>query len=121
MRRTVLIVDDDPAFCRTASLLLAVRGLRVVAIAAGGAAALDAAGQHSPDCVLLDMNLAGEDGPTVARALTDRPSPPVVVLTSADAADPPALTLLRCRARGFVPKAQLAEVNLEELFRPADT
>ncbi len=121
MPRTVLIVDDDPAFRRVAARLLTARGLRVVAVASGGVAALEAASRLRPDCVLLDMQLDGEEGTAVARALTGGPGPPVVVLTSADATGPSARTMVGCRARGFVPKDRLAEVNLAALFRPADT
>jgi DNA-binding NarL/FixJ family response regulator len=103
----VLIVDDNPRFRERARRCLEADGYRVVAEAADGAAALDAARRHRPAIVLLDVQLPDTSGLAVAECLTHEAHPPVVVLTSTH--DPSDLgeRLAGCGARGFVPKAEL--------------
>jgi CheY-like chemotaxis protein len=119
--RTVLIVDDDAGFRRVATCLLRVRGFRVVADAADGAAAIAAVWLYRPDCVLLDVNLPDRDGLSVAQALTGRPGTPSIVLTSTDPAGCPDSMLADCGARAFVVKDGLAVADLRRLFSSAGT
>jgi DNA-binding NarL/FixJ family response regulator len=80
--RTVLIVDDHPAFRSAARALLADAGFEIVGEAADGSSALEAARSLHPDIVLLDVQLPDVDGFTVAEQLADEPRPPAIVLTS---------------------------------------
>jgi CheY-like chemotaxis protein len=104
----VLIVDDNPRFRVRARRWLEDDGYAVVAEAADGASALDAARRHRPDVVLLDIGLPDMSGLAVAERLSREPDPPAVVLTSthdvADFGD----RIERCGARGFIPKAALS-------------
>jgi two-component system response regulator AlgR len=80
----VLIVDDEPlARRRLATLLAGVDGVEVIGEAADGAQALAAVDRHDPDLVLLDIRMPGIDGLEVARRLTLRDDPPMVVFCSA--------------------------------------
>jgi DNA-binding NarL/FixJ family response regulator len=103
----LMIVDDNARFRVRARRRLEADGFTVVAEAADGASALEAARQHRPEVVLLDIGLPDMSGLSVAERLADEPSPPAVVLTSthdgADFGD----RLATCGARGFVPKAAL--------------
>ena len=110
MQETVLIVDDHPAFRRSARLLLEAEGFDVVGEAADGAAALAAAERLAPAVVLLDVQLPDIDGFDVAArilAATNGSAPAIVMTSSRDGADFGSL-LERSGARGFVPKGELS-------------
>jgi CheY-like chemotaxis protein len=66
--KTVLVVDDDPTMVRLASKLLLNDGYKVLE-ALNGSQALALAGEHLPDCVLLDVLMPDIDGREVARRL----------------------------------------------------
>jgi DNA-binding NarL/FixJ family response regulator len=107
MRRTIVIVDDNPRFRVRARRWLEADGYTVVADAVDGAAALAAVKRYGPDVVLLDVQLPDMSGLAVAECLAADPEAPAVVLTSTrDAADF-GDRVARCGARGFVPKAEL--------------
>ena len=116
--RRILVVDDSGAFRRTARTLLALRGYELLATARDGRAAIEAASRDCPDGVLLDVNLPDWDGFAVARALAAVCPAVRIVLTSADVEDVPAAQLARCQAAAFVPKDELAVVDLTRWFGP---
>jgi CheY-like chemotaxis protein len=66
----VLVVDDNVDSARTLGTLLGRLGHHV-RIAHDGKSALDAAREHAPHLVLLDLSMPGIDGFTVARRLRD--------------------------------------------------
>jgi DNA-binding NarL/FixJ family response regulator len=112
----VLIVDDNPRFRARARRCLEAGAYEVVAEADDGASALEATRRHRPAVVLLDIELPDTSGPSVAEWLAREPAPPTVVLTSTyDAADF-GERLLRCGARGFIPKAELSSERLSALL-----
>jgi DNA-binding NarL/FixJ family response regulator len=104
----VLIVDDNARFRERARERLEADGYEVVAEAADAASALEAARQHRPSVVLLDIGLPDMSGLTVAERLTRGPDPPAVVLTSTHDAADFGDRVTSCGARGFVPKAALS-------------
>ena len=83
--RVVLYVeDDDDNYLLVERALTSVGWIRVVR-APDGERALDAARADPPDLILLDLNLPGQDGLEVNRALKADPAlatVPVVVLTA---------------------------------------
>lgn len=82
----VLIVDDEPlARTRLAALLRECEGVIVVGSLGDGEAALDALGELHPDVLLLDINMPGMNGTTVAQRLAGRPRPQVVFCTAYEA------------------------------------
>lgn len=112
----VLIVDDNPRFRLRARRCLETNPYEVVAEAADGASALEAARRHRPAVVLLDIELPDTSGPSVAERLAREPAPPAVVLTSTHDAADFGERLLRCGARGFIPKAELSSERLSALL-----
>lgn len=120
MTNRILIVDDDPRFRAAAAELLADRGFEVIAAAADGEQALAAVADGCPDGVLLDINLSGPDGFTVAALLAAACPAARIVLTSAAMGDVPARVLADCAATAFVPKDELAATDLRTLLQPAD-
>jgi two-component system OmpR family response regulator len=76
----VLVVDDDPAIRSLLQDYLGGHGLRVSAVASGRE--MNALLEDEPvDLVLLDLRLPGEDGLQLARALRERATLPIVLLT----------------------------------------
>ncbi|RMG84477.1 MAG: sigma-54-dependent Fis family transcriptional regulator [Candidatus Dadabacteria bacterium] len=82
--KTILVVDDDRSIRRSLQLHLKRRGFRVL-LAGAAREGLDLAGRESPDLVLLDLRLPGEDGFWFLDRFRDlRPDTPVVVITAYD-------------------------------------
>jgi CheY-like chemotaxis protein len=116
MRRSVLLVDDDPAFRRLACRIIRDMGLAVASEAGTIAAALAAADELHPDAALVDIGLPDGDGTTLAKQLVALPWHPRVVLTSTD---PEAIAADAARsvgAVGFLPKADLADGSLRRML-----
>jgi two-component system nitrate/nitrite response regulator NarL len=111
----VLIVDESGAFRRAARELLERRGYRVVGTADTAAAGFEAVEQLKPDAVLLDVRLPDGSGLDLCEVLTREPDPPAILLISSDGAADTALAKAR-GARGFVPKADLARVDLSGIW-----
>jgi CheY-like chemotaxis protein len=116
MDRSVLVVDDDPAFRELAQRILADIGLTVVAQADSAAAAISAAKAMEPEAALVDVDLPDRDGIALARELTTLPWRPRVVLTSVDpdAAGPD--DVRSSGAVAFMHKADLANGSLRSLL-----
>jgi PAS domain S-box-containing protein len=83
---TVLVIDDDAAARELVSRFLQKQGL-AVEVAADGRAGLEAARQHHPDVITLDVMMPGLDGWSVLTALKSDPATadiPVVMLSIVD-------------------------------------
>jgi len=76
----VLIVDDEPQILRALRINLRVRGYEVH-LAATGAEALEVAGRHPPDLVILDLGLPDLDGVDVIDGLRGWTKAPIIVLS----------------------------------------
>jgi CheY-like chemotaxis protein len=112
----ILIVDDSPHFRAMAADLLAAHGFELIEDAVDGEHALAAVAGGCPDAILLDINLPGPDGFTVAASLAASCPGVRIVLTSADADRVPAEVLKACAASAFVPKQELAVADLRALL-----
>lgn len=82
MTVTMVIVDDDPGFRGVAAAMFASLGVEVMEQSDDCLSGLDAIRQNQPDWVLLDVNLPGRDGFSIARQLRDELSPSSILLTS---------------------------------------
>jgi DNA-binding response OmpR family regulator len=81
MRRTVLLVEDDPKTAASLRLYLEHAGHRVV-VAEDGDTALAAAARERPDVVVLDWMLPCRDGLEVCRTLRSASPVPILMLTA---------------------------------------
>jgi two-component system, OmpR family, KDP operon response regulator KdpE len=77
----VLVVDDDAHILRTLRIHLAAHGY-TVATAATGRDAIQTAGADRPDLVVLDLGLPDIDGTAVIRALRQKSTVPIIVLSA---------------------------------------
>jgi DNA-binding NarL/FixJ family response regulator len=112
---TVLIVDDHPAFRKSARRLLEAEGFAVVGEAEDGRSALERVEKLAPDLVLLDIQLPDIDGFAVAEELKRRGSGVKIVLTSSRDAGDYGARVAECGARGFVPKGELSGAAIDLL------
>src|SRR5580698_8851809 len=82
----VLIVDDEPlARARLAALLTECDGVEVAGSVGDGEAALAVLANVQPDVLLLDINMPGMDGKTLAARLANRARPQIVFCTAYEA------------------------------------
>ena len=78
----ILIVEDDPSVRQMLAEYLGAHGYEV-AQADRGTAMREAIEKNLPDVVLLDVNLPGEDGLTLARFLRERYDVGIIIVTGA--------------------------------------
>ena len=76
----VLVVDDEPQIVRALVVNLRARGYDVM-VARDGRSALQAAAQHPPDLVVLDLGLPDIEGTEVINGLRGWTTVPIIVLT----------------------------------------
>jgi len=82
----VMIVDDEPlARARLAALLTECDGVEIVGSVDDGEAALGLLDELQPDALLLDINMPGIDGVTLAQRLSARGHPQVIFCTAYEA------------------------------------
>jgi DNA-binding NarL/FixJ family response regulator len=115
---TVLIVDDHPTFRSFARRLLEEAGFEVVAEAEDGAAAIEAARNHAPEAVLLDVVLPDRSGLEIAAELARTLQATAVVLTSSRSAADLGAALEEAPKRGFIPKSAFSGSAFAELVGP---
>ena len=68
MRKTVLVIEDDPVQSRLLTVRLKAAGYHV-AVACDGVQSVSAVRRERPDLILLDIGLPGGDGFLVLRRL----------------------------------------------------
>jgi DNA-binding NarL/FixJ family response regulator len=113
-RIRVLIVDDQPlARAGFRAVLEATGTVEVVAEAESGEQAIELAGRHDPDVVLMDVRMPGMDGIEATRLM---PRQKVLILTTFGL-DDYIIEALRAGASGFL----LKDAPVEELVRAVRT
>jgi DNA-binding response OmpR family regulator len=81
MRKTILVVDDDPTIRDVLERYLQREGFAVLT-AADGQVALQKAGSEKPDLVVLDLMLPHVDGWEICRQLRAESTVPILMLTA---------------------------------------
>lgn len=110
MTISLVIADDHPVVLMGLDTLFALEpDLEVVAKCRDGEEALEAALEHSPDVLLLDLRMPKLDGLSVLDALQHAGTPTRTVLLSASLDDAEIRGALRLGARGVVLKEQAAQ------------
>jgi DNA-binding NarL/FixJ family response regulator len=117
----VLVVDDD-ALVRSGLVMIlgGAPDIEVVGEAVDGQAGVDAARQHHPDVVLMDIRMPRMDGLEATEVIGSWPDPPkVIVLTTFDADDYVARAL-GAGASGFLLKDTAPPAIVDAIRRVAD-
>jgi len=79
--KSILVVDDDPAFCKTLKDILQARGYRVETVSEPEKV-LEEMGREYKQVVVLDLKLGNVDGVDVLKNIHARyPAKPVVLIT----------------------------------------
>lgn len=110
----VLIVDDEAlARQRLARMVEKIEGFCVAAEADGADEAMVAIAAHDPDIVLLDIQMPGRDGLSLARDIAALEDPPAIIFCTAY--DQYALDAFGTNAVGYLLKPVKAEQLLQVL------
>ena len=113
-----LLVDDNEAFLKTASLLLDREGLTVMGVASSIAGALRQARALRPDVILVDIGLGDESGFDLARLLAQDGQGgggEVILISTAAEADYTEL-IAESPAAGFLGKAELSARGISRIL-----
>lgn len=120
MAISVLVVDDNQWFLGASCALLSQEGLDVVGVASTSEEAVGRVEELQPDVVLVDINLAGENGFDLARQLlqADEGHGSPVILMSTQAAADLADLIAESPASGFVAKSELSADAIHRILNP---
>ncbi len=117
MTHRILIVDDEPQICELYGLFFEREGLKCTH-ASTAAQCLMRVEADQPDVVLLDINLAEEDGLEVlAKIKEGRPGIRVVMMTGMGFVDDLLREALNRGADGYVSKVMPCEELLQTVRR----
>jgi DNA-binding NarL/FixJ family response regulator len=104
MIRVLICDDQDVVREGLHAILRTAPGITVVGIAGDGAAALELTLRHTPDLVLMDLNMPGMSGIQATRLIRERaPTVRVLALTTYDA-DEWVFDAIRAGASGYLLK-----------------
>ncbi|MGI6279706.1 MAG: response regulator transcription factor [Acutalibacteraceae bacterium] len=81
MQHKILIVDDDENICELLRLYLEKDGFETI-VTNNGKQAIEYAGKHSPDLILLDIMMPELDGWQVCREIRKTSEVPIIMLTA---------------------------------------
>lgn len=109
-----LLVDDSARFLEAARALLERGGVEVVGTASTGADALSQAREKTPDVVLVDLDLDGENGFDVARRLVG--DVPAVILISTHSREDFQELIAASPAHGFLHKSALSARAIRDVL-----
>ena len=124
LRRSVLVVDDEPTIAEVVARYLERAGYGAT-IASDGLSAIEAAGRNRPDLVVLDLMLPGLGGLEVMRRLRDQRRDRIaVILLTAKGEESDRVTGLRLGADDYMVKpfspAELV-ARVDAVLRRIDT
>jgi len=83
MKKTILVIDDDPHIREIVEFALVKAGFRAV-LAEDGKRGIEAFEEHNPDLVVLDILMPEMDGTEVCKNIRAGSDVPIVFLTSVD-------------------------------------
>ena len=117
-RRTVLLVDDVADLRMLTRLVLAGTGrYEVIAEAADGVEAIEAAGLHQPDLVLLDAAMPRMDGLEALGGILGAAPGTAVVMVSAFDVERLGSEATRLGAAGYIEKGESPDAFVDQLDR----
>ncbi|HQP10861.1 MAG TPA: response regulator [Candidatus Omnitrophota bacterium] len=120
VKRKILIVDDEENFCDILRLNLESTGKYEVCVENDANNALFAVLHHRPDLVLLDVIMAGKEGPDIAIEIKRDPrlkETPIVFLTATVTQQEVEAEGGRIGGQAFVAKPSSLDVLLDSIER----
>jgi len=81
MAQTILVADDEAKITALVASYLEASGF-IVLQTLNGTDALKVFGEKNPDCLILDINMPGTDGLSVAREVRKKSNVPIIFLTA---------------------------------------
>jgi CheY-like chemotaxis protein len=112
-----LLVDDNDAFLRAASVLLEREGLTIAGRASTIAEALRQVRALRPDVILADIGLGEESGFDLARRVAqDCPGGPTVIMISARSESDYTELIAASPAAGFLAKSELSALEISRVL-----
>ncbi len=111
-----VIVDDSDPFLEASRGLLERQGLEIVGVANSVDEGVQRARELRPDVVLVDVDLDGESGFTVASKLSAGPDACPTILISTHAGEDFADLVAESTALGFIAKSDLSAESVRELL-----
>ncbi|HWX20787.1 MAG TPA: response regulator [Candidatus Binatia bacterium] len=119
MEKKVLFIDDDKDWREVVAEGLNLAGYEVVT-AADASLAMEAAGRAEPGLIILDLNLAGENGSILMQFLrANHPGVPILLFTGMQHDDAAVRALLEQGADQYLQKGSIEEliVTVGSYFR----
>ena len=110
-----LLVDDNDAFLRAASVLLEGEGMTVAGVASTIAEALLQIEALRPDVILIDIGLGDESGFDLARRVAGNGADATVIMISTRAEADYAELIAESPAAGFLAKTELSAQGIDRL------
>lgn len=115
---TIIIADDHKMYRSGLRDLLTAAGMKVVALVANGAELIEAAKQHRPDIVFIDIRMPGMDGMDACMELTVLfPHIGKIAITYHDTCHPDVYRMSLAGATGFLSK----QSDQDEIIRCVNT
>ena len=115
---TVGVIDDDPMICQAMRLLLedySTGRLNVVFTCTAGGQAVDEAGRHHPDVVLMDMKMPVMDGLEATRQIREAGSSVPIIAVTAYAYDSDRAKALDVGCDDYIAKPLTGDVLKKKL------
>src|ERR1700752_1042075 len=115
----VFVVDDDPMVLNALTVFLTREGYQVAAFS-DGASFLEAARSRTPICIILDVQMPGQTGIDLLKALKaeDYPAPIFIVSGSGDI--PTAVEAIKSGAFDFIEKPVKASTVVTRVREAVD-
>jgi DNA-binding NarL/FixJ family response regulator len=110
-----LLVDDNDAFLKAASVLLERQGVTVAGVASTIAEALQQIEALRPDVILIDIGLGDESGFDLARRVAGNGADATVIMISTRAEADYAELIAESPAAGFLAKTELSAQGIDRL------
>jgi DNA-binding NarL/FixJ family response regulator len=110
-----LLVDDNDAFLKAASVLLEREGVKVAGVASTIAEALQKIEVLRPEVILIDIGLGDESGFDLARRVAGIRSSATVIMISTRAGADYADLVAESPAAGFLAKSELSARGIGRL------
>lgn len=115
----ITVVDDDPAYLESISLLIRSMGMKAKAFSSADAF-LREFDPFQPGCVILDVRMPVTGGLMLQESLSRLPLPPTIIIMTGHAEVPTALRAMRQGAVDFLQKT-FSETELYESIQRALT